>query len=338
VTGVRDLQPGDAFPDLELPDHDGHPRRLSELAGGDPLVLHTYRGWWCPKERAWFRHLVSLQDDAEVAYTRFASLSVDPPPVSAAFRAGLDARWPFLCDDDRAVLRPAGTAGDHRHRARPVPADRVAAQSGAAGLPLVARLLVLGDARPSPSCTPACASCPPSCGRTGPAASRSRALSGVTAWLALLDAPAGDLSAAAVSRDGRASSRPGTSTRADPIRSSSGRPAAAGPARPPAQVSLLWPSLDALPLFDDPAVVRARRTARTLPRPRCTSTFTVDSRHLAGSLYVPGPGGRLDEDPFRLLGVPLHLHVGPGLLGVGPALVGPAQERYSGAPWPSGSF
>ena len=108
MTGVRDLQPGDAFPDLELPDHDGHPRRLSELAGGDPLLLHTYRGWWCPKERTFLRHLVTLQEDAEVAYTRFASLSVDPAPVSAAFRAGLDARWPFLCDDDRAVLDRLG--------------------------------------------------------------------------------------------------------------------------------------------------------------------------------------------------------------------------------------
>ena len=107
-TGVRDLGPGDAFPDLELPDHDGHPRRLGELAGGDPLLLHTYRGWWCPKERAWFRHLVALQDDAEVAYTRFASLSVDLPPVSGAFRAGLDARWPFLSDPGGAVLAGLG--------------------------------------------------------------------------------------------------------------------------------------------------------------------------------------------------------------------------------------
>ena len=164
-------------------------------------------------------------------------------------------------------------------------------------------------------------------------------MSGVTAWLALLDAPAGDLSAAAVSRERQGflaawyehARRPHPQARRVD-------PRLLDPLGPPAQVSLLWPSLDALPLFDDPAVVRARRTARTLPRPRCTSTFTVDSRHLAGSLYVPGPGGRLDEDPFRLLGVPLHLHVGPGLLGVGPALVGPAQERYSGAPWPSGSF
>jgi peroxiredoxin len=109
VSGVRGLRPGDPFPDLELADQDGHRRSLGELAGGDPLLLHTYRGWWCPKERTWFRqHLVALQEDAEVAYTRFASLSVDPPAVSAAFRAGLDARWPFLCDPGGETVRELG--------------------------------------------------------------------------------------------------------------------------------------------------------------------------------------------------------------------------------------
>ena len=29
-----DLSPGERFPDLDLPDHTGRPRRLSELAGG----------------------------------------------------------------------------------------------------------------------------------------------------------------------------------------------------------------------------------------------------------------------------------------------------------------
>lgn len=105
---ARQLRSGDRFPDLELPDHDGHPRLLSDLAGGDPLLLHTYRGWWCPKERAYLRQLVALQDEAEVAYTRFASLSTDPPDVAAAFRAGLDARWPFLADTDRTALHQLG--------------------------------------------------------------------------------------------------------------------------------------------------------------------------------------------------------------------------------------
>jgi peroxiredoxin len=96
------------FPDLELPDHSGSPRRLSDLVAGDPTLLHCYRGFWCPKEQAFFRRLVRLQDEMEVAYVRFVSLSVDPPPVAAAFRAGLGARWTFLCDPERVALERLG--------------------------------------------------------------------------------------------------------------------------------------------------------------------------------------------------------------------------------------
>jgi peroxiredoxin len=102
------LVPRRRLPDLRLPDHTGFERALSELAAGDPLVLQTFRGWWCPKEQAFFRRLVALQDEMEVAYARIVSLSVDPPAVSAAFRAGLGARWTFLCDPDRTVLARLG--------------------------------------------------------------------------------------------------------------------------------------------------------------------------------------------------------------------------------------
>jgi len=96
------------LPDLELLDHTGNLRRLSELVGGDPTVLQTYRGPWCPKEQSFFRRLIAFQDDAEVAYTRMLSLSVDPPEVAAAFRAGLGARWTFLCDPERTALETLG--------------------------------------------------------------------------------------------------------------------------------------------------------------------------------------------------------------------------------------
>ena len=158
------------------------------------------------------------------------------------------------------------------------------------------------------------------------------------AWLALLDEPAdGDLSAVAVSADreqrlvawcDRARRPHPQARRLDP-RVLDARGAAV-------EVSLLWLPRDALPLYDDPAVVQARRAARRLARPRCTTTFTVDSRRFAGSLWAPGPGGRCDDDPFRLLGRPVVLRVGAGLLGTGPALTGPAQERCAGAPWPAG--
>jgi peroxiredoxin len=95
------LEPGDRFPDLDLPDHTGRARTLSELSGGDPLVLLTSRGWWCPKEQRHLRELTRLQDEFEVAYTRIAVVSIDPPEVQAAFRAGLGARFTFLSDSER---------------------------------------------------------------------------------------------------------------------------------------------------------------------------------------------------------------------------------------------
>jgi peroxiredoxin len=94
--------PGTVLPDVTLPDTGGVPRRLSDLPAGDPLVVHTYRGWFCPKERAFLREvLLPLQEVAEVGYVRMVSVSVEPSVVAAAFRAGLDARWTFLSDEQR---------------------------------------------------------------------------------------------------------------------------------------------------------------------------------------------------------------------------------------------
>jgi peroxiredoxin len=102
------LVSGMQFPDLGLPDHTGVPRHLSELAEGDPVVLNFFRGWWCPKEQAFFKGLVRLQDEVEVAYTRMVSVSVDPPGELSAFRAGLGARWTFLSDRDRRYMAELG--------------------------------------------------------------------------------------------------------------------------------------------------------------------------------------------------------------------------------------
>ena len=96
------------LPDLELPDHTGRPRALSELAGGDPVALFFSRGWWCPKEQRYFRGLVELQDEFEVAYSRLVAVSVDPPEVQSAFRAGLGARFTFLSDHERRYLDELG--------------------------------------------------------------------------------------------------------------------------------------------------------------------------------------------------------------------------------------
>jgi len=113
-----ELSVGARFPDIGMPDHAGNERGLSELAGGDPVLLQFYRGWWCPKEQAFFRNLVDLQAEAEVAYTRFVSVSVDPPEVQAAFRAGIGARWVFLSDAQRQWVDELGLmeTSDSVHR------------------------------------------------------------------------------------------------------------------------------------------------------------------------------------------------------------------------------
>jgi peroxiredoxin len=98
------VKPGERFPDLDLPDHTGRQRTLSEVAAGDPVALFTSRGWWCPKEQRYMRQLCRLQDELEVAYARIVVVSVDAPEVQAAFRAGLGARFPFLSDFERRWL------------------------------------------------------------------------------------------------------------------------------------------------------------------------------------------------------------------------------------------
>jgi peroxiredoxin len=102
------LRAGSRFPDLDLPDHTGRRRTLTEIAAGDPLVLVFSRGWWCPKEQRYLRELTELQDEFEVAYTRIVVVSVDPPQVQSAFRAGLGARFSFLSDAERRWIGPLG--------------------------------------------------------------------------------------------------------------------------------------------------------------------------------------------------------------------------------------
>ena len=102
------LRPGERFPDIELADHAGNLRRLSDLVGGDPALLNFFRGFWCPKEQAFFRVLTEFQSEVEVAYARIVSVSVDPPDVNSAFRAGLGARWTFLSDHERRYLDELG--------------------------------------------------------------------------------------------------------------------------------------------------------------------------------------------------------------------------------------
>src|SRR5689334_12161131 len=114
------LRVGEAFPDIELSSHEHEMLRLSSLTrpslldrqlgflDGYPLIVVFYRGSFCPRDQQQMRQLVAFQQELAVNYARLAAVSVDPPLVQAAFRAGLGAQWPFLSDEDRRVTKQLG--------------------------------------------------------------------------------------------------------------------------------------------------------------------------------------------------------------------------------------
>ncbi len=50
------------------------------------------------------RLLTELQKELAVNYCKLAVVSVDPPEVNAAFRAGLGSNFPFLSDQERTAV------------------------------------------------------------------------------------------------------------------------------------------------------------------------------------------------------------------------------------------
>ena len=102
----EDLQPGGDFPDIRLPDHTGKLLAVREIAAGRPLVVAFVRGWWCPKEQVRLRGLTEMQEEIQREYGGLVVVTVDPPYVNGALRAGLGASFAFLSDEGRRIAEP----------------------------------------------------------------------------------------------------------------------------------------------------------------------------------------------------------------------------------------
>jgi peroxiredoxin len=98
-----DITPGAVFPDYALPDHTRTVRTLSELQGGNPLILTLARGHYCPKEHQQHLELAANYPKIAVAYTQVVTISTDPHHTLQEFRASVGAQWPFLSDPERTV-------------------------------------------------------------------------------------------------------------------------------------------------------------------------------------------------------------------------------------------
>ena len=129
------LQVNERFPDFTLPDSRGIPTRLSTLTkpslfdekvgfhDGYPLILLFIRGFFCPRDQEQLRQLVQFQHELTVNYGKLVAVGVDSPLVHAAFRAGLNAQWPFLSDEPRTIVKQINildeTEGEYAYRPQP---------------------------------------------------------------------------------------------------------------------------------------------------------------------------------------------------------------------------
>jgi peroxiredoxin len=100
-----DIVPGSSFPDYELRDHRGQPRRLSALQGDNPMILVLSRGHFCPKDRMQLTELVDFCKRLDVGYARLVTITTDTLLEVNELRSGVGAHWPFLHDPERIVQK-----------------------------------------------------------------------------------------------------------------------------------------------------------------------------------------------------------------------------------------
>jgi peroxiredoxin len=98
-----DIVPGGIFPDYELPDHTGAMHKLSDLQGGDPMILTLARGHYCPKEHQQHLALAAFYPKIAVSYTQVVTIATDDRHTLQEFRSSVGAQWTFLADPGRIV-------------------------------------------------------------------------------------------------------------------------------------------------------------------------------------------------------------------------------------------
>jgi len=116
---LKDLGPGDAFPDFELPDETGAMHRLSELQGANLMVLQLGRGEHCPRERQHHRELLRLHEWCATALTELVTILPNDLHETRKLKMTTGAHWTFLADHELEVQRTLGIEEyvDNRHTA-----------------------------------------------------------------------------------------------------------------------------------------------------------------------------------------------------------------------------
>ena len=100
---LKDLKPGDTFPDFQLPDENGVMHRLSELQGDRPMVLLLGRGEHCPRERQHQREMLKFYEWCATAVTEMVTIVPNNRHDTLKLRMTTGAHWTFLADENYEV-------------------------------------------------------------------------------------------------------------------------------------------------------------------------------------------------------------------------------------------
>jgi peroxiredoxin Q/BCP len=102
------MEKGDLVEDFELPDEDGKPRRLSELASAGPVVLFFYPAAMTPGCTAESCHFRDMKAEFDAVGAQRVGISADQVAKQKQFSDKHSFDYPLLSDPDGAVATAFG--------------------------------------------------------------------------------------------------------------------------------------------------------------------------------------------------------------------------------------
>lgn len=105
---LKNLDVGDTLPDFELPDEKGVLHKLSEIQGGNPLVVQLGRGEHCPRERQHHKELVKFHEWCGVLESELVTIVPNNLHDVLKLKMTTGGHWTFLADVDLEVRSELG--------------------------------------------------------------------------------------------------------------------------------------------------------------------------------------------------------------------------------------
>ena len=102
------MQKGDLAPDFELPDEDGTPRKLSDLAANGPVVLFFYPAAMTPGCTAESCHFRDMKAEFDAVGAQLVGISADQVEKQKRFSDKHSFDYPLLSDPGGAVATQFG--------------------------------------------------------------------------------------------------------------------------------------------------------------------------------------------------------------------------------------